>query len=90
MALFAFLLMQVVVSMGNGEKTCSSPSLTMDTYTTKQVVDSSVTAHIVEFSVNCKEDDIKGILNMIILHLLYSALFPGGPHELHRKPWGGS
>jgi len=59
MVFFALVLLQAVVLMTNGD-VCSGPSVSTDTYTTKHIALSSETAHVVEFTVNCKEEDAKG------------------------------
>ena len=59
MAIFVFILLQAVL-MAHGEM-CTGPSVSTDIYTTKHIALSSETAHVVEFTVNCKEEDVKGI-----------------------------
>merc|ERR1711973_1007172 len=59
MAFFLFVLLQALVLLTHGE-TCTGPSVSTDTYTTKHMTLSSETAHVVEFTVNCKEEEAKG------------------------------
>merc|ERR1712055_375295 len=51
--------MQAVLVMVSAE-TCTSPSVSTDTYTSKYIALSTETAYVAEFSVACKEEDVKG------------------------------
>merc|ERR1712142_226300 len=53
-------LVQSLLVLVAGE-TCTSPSVSTDTYTSKHVQLSSETAYVAEFTLNCKEEDVKGI-----------------------------
>merc|ERR1712168_1372309 len=66
-----YSVVSVILSLINlvlGE-TCTSPSVTTDTYSSKNIALSTETAYLAEFSVNCKED-VKGFN-------LYAELEPG-------------
>merc|ERR1712023_589067 len=49
---------------------CTSPSISTDTYTSKNIALSAETAYLAEFSVACKEEDVKGMN-------LYAEVEPG-------------
>merc|ERR1711890_51865 len=51
-------ILPALVMVIDGE-TCTTPSVSTDTYTSKHIALSTETAYVIEFSVNCK-DDVKG------------------------------
>lgn len=47
--------------MMSGAQACSNPTISTDTYTSKNIALSASTAYLAEFTVTCKEDDVKGM-----------------------------
>jgi len=53
-----FILSAVLVLVSS--ETCTNPSVSTDTYTSKHISLSTETAYVAEFSVACKEEEAKG------------------------------
>merc|ERR1719487_2175544 len=59
MGLFILALVQAFILMARCE-TCSNPSVSTDTYSSKHIAMSSETAYVAEFTVTCAEENAKG------------------------------